>query len=136
MTLTADARPFNVTMSKNARQWLLLFAAWLVVSCILAGLTFAVCGSFQPLYYDSCAGRDYGVIQRLLFFITWLYSWPVDSLFVLVGRVMPFDVFASPFLLEIADLKLGPLVGVLYALTYSGVSHGVVRVYRRLRPSE
>ena len=101
-------------------HWLsIAFAAWLVLGLIIAFATYAICGSLWSLFYDSPeASPQYSLLQRVLFCVANCYSWPVTKLFRIMENPL-FDVRARAFALEVADIKFGPSVIILYALFYT-----------------
>jgi len=105
---------------------------WLGISIVIGTVTFVVCGSFRPILYGS-GYPDYNSFQWILFLIAKIYSWPVTIFLEGVAKIAPFDIFVSPFLLEIADLKLGPAVILLYVAFYSALTVLVEKLITRLR---
>ena len=109
------------------RQWIRTVLVWLAITIAIGGVTLAACGSFRPILYGT-GYPDYNALQWGLFFVARAYAWPVTTLFSLLREIVPCDVFVSPFMLEVADLKIGPGIAVFYVLFYSSVTQLVRRV--------
>ncbi len=119
---------------KRSKHLIRIAVIWLGISVVIGTVTFVVCGSFRPTLYGY-GYPDYNTFQWILLFITKVYSWPVTTILVGVGKIAPFDIFVSPFLLEIADLKLGPAVIILYVAFYSALTVLAEKLIAGLRKS-
>ena len=120
---------------KRIKHFIRIGLFWLGLSVFIGGVTVVSCGSFQPIINDS-GSPDYNCAQWILFFITKIYSWPVTTFFVGLDKIAPFDVFVSPFLLEVADLKIGLGVIVFYVVFYSSITILAMKLITKLRSKE
>jgi hypothetical protein len=116
----------------RSKRLIRIAAFWLGISVVIGAVTFLVCGSFRPILYGY-GYPDYSSFQWILFLIAKIYSWPVTIILLGAGEITPFDIFVSPFLLETADLKLGPAVILLYVVFYSALTVLVEKLITRFR---
>lgn len=112
------------------KHWLLMaFVAWIALGYIIAFTTYTICGSMWPVFYDTPRGSpEYSFLQKFLFGVANFYSWPVTKLFHIIENPI-FDVRAKPFALEIADIKFGLTVPILYAFFYTFCMWLVVKLW-------
>lgn len=119
---------------KRNKHLIWIALVWLGISVIIGAVTFGVCGSFRPILYGY-GYPGYNTFQWILFLIAKVYSWPVTIILMGIAKITPFDIFVSPFLLEIADLKLGPSIIILYVTFYSTLTVLTKKLIAALRNS-
>ena len=105
------------------------YCAFLSLGILLICVSLVVCGSTVPRYYMSMhSQKEYSSIQHSIFFINKVYCFIVDYFVNLIHNPL-FDSRARPFMIEIADLKLGLLSVFVYPLPYILIIYLIVRLY-------